>query len=379
MDFQWSEAQQELFSHALSFANSMSAAPNLSAEFPRQAWQALGEFGLFGLPIDGRYAAKGSGFDILTTVRVLEAFGQGYADTGLLFAGAAHTFACCMPLYLHGSEKLKQQLLPQLASGEWIAANAMSEAAAGSDISRLATTAVRDGDYYVVNGIKSYVTNGSVADYFLVYATTNRAFGYLGQSALLVPANLPGIQVGLPYQKLGLQSAPLNQVYFDDVRVHRDFLLGEEGQGARIFAGSMDWERCCLFALFVGVMQRDLEQCIQYANLRQQGGKTIGKFQAVSHRIADMEVRLQSARLLLYFAAWQKSQQVDNTKAVASSKLAISEAFVQSGLDKIRIHGALGYMQESQLDQSLRDAMGSVLFSGTSDIQRELICHRLGL
>lgn len=141
----------------------------------------------------------------------------------------------------------------------------------------------------------------------------------------------------------------------------------------------MDWERCCLFALFIGVMQRDIDCCIEYANLRKQGDKTISKFQAVSHRIADMEVRLQSARLLLYFAAWQKSQDVDNTKAVAMSKLAISEAFVQSGLDVIRIHGALGYLDEGGVNGSIKDALGSVLFSGTSDIQRELICNRLGL
>ncbi|MFC3032802.1 acyl-CoA dehydrogenase family protein [Pseudoalteromonas fenneropenaei] len=379
MNFEWSEAQLELFEHALSFAKDLDFSGLAEDEFPHDVWRQLGDFGFFGLPIDGKYAANGSGFDILTTVKILEGLGQGSADTGVLFAGAAHTFACCMPIYEHGSEALKRELLPALVSGEKIAANAISEAEAGSNIATLATTAKRDGDYYILNGGKSYVTNGSVADYYVVYATTNKAFGYLGQSAFVVPRGVPGIEVGKSYKKMGLSKAQLNQVFFDDVRVHKDMMLGQEGQGARIFAASMDWERCCLFALFIGVMQRDLERCIAYANTRKQGDKTISKFQAVSHRIADMEVRLQSARLLLYFAAWQKSQNVDNTKAVASSKLAISEAFVQSGLDAIRVHGALGYIQESHVDMSLRDAVGSILFSGTSDIQRELICNRLGL
>ncbi|MBQ4810018.1 acyl-CoA dehydrogenase family protein [Pseudoalteromonas luteoviolacea] len=379
MNFEWNEDQLELFEHALSFARDLDFSKVPDGAFPKDAWRALGEFGYYGLPIDSKYSSCGSGFDILTTVKILEGLGQGSTDTGILFAGAAHTFACAMPIYEHGSEKLKMELLPGLTSGEKIAANAISEAEAGSDIGKLTTKAWREGDYYVIKGAKSYVTNGSVADYFVLYATTNPKFGYLGQTAFVVPADLPGIEVGNSYKKLGLNSAQLNQVFFDEVKVHKDYVLGSEGQGARIFAASMDWERCCLFALFIGVMQRDLERCIEYANTRKQGDKTISKFQAVSHRIADMEVRLQSARLLLYFAAWQKSQNVDNTKAVASSKLAISEAFVQSGIDSIRVHGALGYLQESGVDASIRDALGSVLFSGTSDIQRELICNRLGL
>ncbi|HEA18338.1 MAG TPA: acyl-CoA dehydrogenase [Pseudoalteromonas prydzensis] len=379
MNFEWTDAQLELYEHALSFAKNLDCPAVASGEFPQQLWQALGDFGLFGLPVDSRYSPVGSGFDILTTVKIVEGLGQGCADTGILFAGAAHTFACVMPIYEHGSERLKTELLPALTQGQKIAANAISEAEAGSDIAKLATKATREGDYYIIRGAKSYVTNGAVADYFVTYATSNEKFGYLGQTAFVIPADLAGIEVGKSYKKLGLNSAQLNQVFFDDVKVHKDYVLGAEGQGARIFAASMDWERCCLFALFVGVMQRDLTRCIEFANTRKQGGKTISKFQAVAHRIADMEVRLQSARLLLYFAAWQKSQDVDNTKAVASSKLAISEAFVQSGIDAIRIHGAMGYLQESAVDSSIRDALGAVLFSGTSDIQRELICNRLGL
>ncbi|ADZ93291.1 acyl-CoA dehydrogenase family protein [Marinomonas mediterranea] len=379
MNFEWTHEQAELFEHALRFGKELSAPLQEDNGFPRDNWNALGDFGYFGLPIPEKYAKDGSGFDILTTIKIIEGLGQSCTDTGLLFAGAAHTFACSMPILEHGSETLKHQLLPDLATGRKIAANAISEASAGSDISNLATTAQKEGDYYVLNGGKSYVTNGSIADYYVVYATTNKKHGYLGQTAFVVPRNTPGISVGNDYHKLGLRSAPLNQVFFDNCTIHKDYALGREGQGARIFAASMDWERCCLFAIFVGAMQRDLNQCIEYANTRMQGDKTISRFQAVSHRIADMGVRLESARLMLYYAAWQKSQDVDNTKAVAMSKLAISEAFVQSGIDSIRVHGALGYLDEGRVNNSIKDALGSVLFSGTSDIQRELICNRLGL
>lgn len=379
MNFEWNEAQLSLFEHALSFSTELKTSTMPLGEFPYDVWRALGEFGYFGLSVDSNYSSSGAGLDILTTVKVLEALGQGGIDTGVLFAGAAHTFACVMPIFEHGSEEIKRELLPTLTTGEKIAANAISEAEAGSDIAKLATTARREGDYYIIKGAKSYVTNGSVADYFVTYVTTNPKYGYLGQTAIVIPADLSGIAVGNSYKKLGLNSAQLNQVFFDDVKVHKKYVLGDEGQGARIFAASMDWERCCLFALFIGVMQRDLNRCIEFANTRKQGDKPISKFQAVSHRIADMEVRLQSARLLLYFAAWQKSQNVENTKAVAMSKLSISEAFVQSGLDVIRVHGAFGYLDEGGVNTSIKDALGSVLFSGTSDIQRELICNRLGL
>lgn len=378
MDFSWNEQQLEFYEQALKFGSSLTFDSENQGEFPKRQWNSIGEFGLLGLPISSDYG--GMDCDILTTVKVLEGFSKGCVDTGLLFSGAAHTFACSMPIYEVGNEQQKQTYLPGLCTGQLIAANAISEPSSGSDISSLKTRADKDGEgNYILNGSKCWVTNGSIADVYVVYATTNPKLGYLGQSVFLVPRDAEGITVAPDYEKTGLHSAPLNHVYFDDCKVPSSALLGSEGIGARTFANSMAWERCCLFSIFIGVMERDLERCIEFANEREQHGQSISRFQAVSHRIANMKQRLESSRLMLYMAAWQKSQNIDSTLAVALSKLTISEAMVQSGIDAIRTNGAMGYIKESGIDTSLLDGLGSILFSGTSDIQRELICHRLGL
>lgn len=319
------------------------------------------------------------GCDILTTVRAMEAFGKGCQDTGLLFAGAAHTFACMTPIFERGNEKQKLTYLPDLCRGTLIAANAISEITHGSDTSGLKTTAVKHEEHYILNGDKCYVTNASVADLFVVYATTNKEMGYFGQTTFLLPADTKGLTITPAYQKTGLHSAQLNHIYFTDCLVHESQVLGGPGQGSRIFAKSMQYERCCLFAIFVGTMERELESCIAYANSRHQGGQSISRYQAVSHRIAGMKQRLETSRLLLYKAAWDITQGVDASASVALSKLVISESAVENGLDSIRIHGALGYIKTNKIDNNLLDSIGSLLFSGTSDIQREIICRGLGL
>jgi alkylation response protein AidB-like acyl-CoA dehydrogenase len=199
----------------------------------------------------------------------------------------------------------------------------------------------------------------------------------MGQSAFVVMRDTPGVSVGTPYLKSGLTSSPLAAVYFTDCRVPAHHLVGGEGQGARIFARSMAWERACLFAAFVGAMDAQLERCVDYARRRIQYGRAIGANQAISHRIAEMKRRLEAARLLLYQACWKRDRGQEATLEISLAKLAISEAAVESGLDEIRIHGGAGYMKESGADRGLLDGIGSTLFSGTSDIQRELIAHRL--
>ena len=380
MDFAWSEMQEELYTKAFTFCRERLAIRPKQAteeERRRQAWEACADFGLLGLSIPSEHG--GMGLDALTTAHVLEAFGRGYEDAGLLFSASAHLFACAMPIAEHASTGLKERLLPGLATGELVGANAITEADAGSDVFALATTARPDGDHFVIDGVKSYVTNAPMADVFLVYAVTNKAHGYMGISAFVVPRDTPGLVVGMPFDTMGLDSAPIAPVYFEGCRVSADAVVGAEGQGALIFTRSMGWERACLFALYLGVMDRQLEVAVEHARTRKQANKAIGKHQAVSHRIADMKLRLEAARLLLYRACWVHGSERDATLEIALSKLAVSEAAVESGLDLIRIHGGLGVMTESGVERGLRDAIPATIFSGTSEIQRNIVASRLGL
>jgi len=377
VDFGWAPHQQDLFDRSLEFARRR-LEPGASHErFERERWDACAEFGLMGLALPAEVG--GSGLDALTTARVLEAMGQGTADLGLLFSAGAHLFACARPLLEHGSAELRQRWLPALASGAAIGANAMTEPGAGSDTQRLATRAVRDGDAYVLDGDKSYVTNAPVADLLLVYATTEPAHGYLGISAFAVPRDTPGLRVGEPMDKVGLRSSPVASVYLEGCRVPASHRVGDEGAGSKVFAASMAWERACLFGLYLGAMQRQLDAVIAHARARTQFRRPIGKFQAVGHRIADMQLRLESARLLLHRACWLHDQSADATLAISLAKLAVSEAAVQSGLDAIQLHGGLGVVTDAGVERGLRDALASTVFSGTSEIQRNLVARALGL
>lgn len=376
MDFSWAEQTEALHSRILEFARALLEAPEADA-FPREAWEQLGAFGILGLCVPERHG--GLGLDALSTARCVEALGEGCRDSGLVFAAAAHLFAATMPLVDHGSEALQRRWLPELTSGRCVAANAITEAEAGSDVFALRTTAQRRGEHFVLDGVKSYVTNGPVADLFVVYATSDPSHGFMGVTAFAVPRDTPGLAVGQPFQTMGLTSAPISSVYFEACEVPASAVIGKVGRGAAVFTDSMMWERACLFAAYLGSMARQLDEAVTYARSRRQYGKPIGKQQAVAHRLVAMKQRLESARLLLYRACWERDQGRTATIDVALAKLAISEGAVQSALDAIQVHGGIGYMREAGVEVALRDAVGATIFSGTSEIQRNLVARELGL
>lgn len=381
MDFSWSKEQTELYEQTLQFAtkqlNKTATERDISHTFGAEEWRHCGEFGLLGLPVATEYG--GMGLDALTTAYAIEALGRGCEDAGLVFSICAHEFACVMPIAEHGSEELKKELLPSLCNGQSIGANAITESEAGSDAFALKTTAKRDGDDYLLNGVKSWVTNGPVADIFIVYAATNPAYGFLGISAFAVPKDAQGLLLGKPFVKMSLSTSPTCSIYMDDCRVPSRYRLGPEGHGGMIFQASMGWERACLFAAWVGLMDRQMEQCISYAKERNQFGQPIGKNQAISNKIADMRLRVDSARLLLYRACWMKDQGKEAALEIALSKLAVSEAIVKSSLDAVQIHGAVGVVADGGIERALRDGISSTIYSGTSEIQRQIIAQRLGL
>lgn len=375
MEFGWTAEQEELYQRSRAFARAHLGPRDT---FDRGLWNKAAEFGLAGLCLPERFG--GLGLPAVSTARVIEAFGRETDDAGLLFSACAHLFACALPISEHGSGTLKDAFLPALARGDAIGANAITEAGAGSDVFAMETRAVRKSDAYVLDGTKSYVSNGPSADVLLVYAVTEPADGYLGISAFAVPRETPGLVVGRPFEKVGLATAQTSAIYLEACRVPAEYLIGDEGQGAAIFQRSMLWERACLFALYVGRMERELERTIEFVKARKQFRRPISAFQAVSHRVAEMKLRLESSRLLLYRACWALDKgHGDASLAASLSKLAVSEAAVASGLDAIQIHGGAGVMSETGVDRALRDALPGRIFSGTSEIQRDLIAKGLGL
>ena len=379
MDFSWTHKQDEIY-HAIlrDIRDMLNTTPvSLSQSWTRAQWRLCAEIGLPGLNLPETFGGKE--YDALTTARAIEAFGYACEDMGLVFSVAAHLFACATPIAEYGDETLKANMLPGLSSGKLIGANAITERDAGSDIFALKAQALRDGDSYILKGEKSYVSNGPLADLFVVYAVTNPAHGYLGISAFVLERETPGLIIGEPFQKMGLTSTPSCEIFFEACRVPATHRLGEEGQGAHIFQHSMQWERSCLFASYIGQMQRQLERSIAYTQERRQFGKPLGRHQAIAHRLADMKLRLEAARLLLYRACWLLDQGKDANMEISLAKLAVSEAAVQGGLDAIHIHGSQGIASEYGVEQMLRDAIPGTIFSGTSEMQRNIIAREMGL
>lgn len=381
MDFSWSEEQTQLRDGITKFAreelNAGLEARDRAGEFNREGWKKCAAMGVHGLPVPVKYG--GLGMDALTTVGVLEALGYGCEDNGLVFSINAHMWTLEMPILGFGTDAQKEKYLPRLCSGELIGANAMSEPNAGSDAYSISTTATKKGDAYLLKGSKVFVSNGPVADVYLVFATVDPAKGPNGVTGFLVDRDTPGLSLGKHTEKMGIRTSPMCELFFDDCVVPEANRLGREGAGKMLFADSMSWERGCILAGSVGAMRRLLERSIAYANEREQFGQSIGKFQLVASRIVDMKLRLETARALLYQAAWQKSRGKSVYLEAALAKLYISEAWVATARDAMQVHGGYGYMVEYGIERELRDAMGSTLYSGTSEIQRTIIAPLLGL
>lgn len=381
MDFDWTEEQRNLLDAVQRFGRDQLSydmiPPDRDAHFNRDAWNKCGDFGLQGIPAPTEYG--GLGMDPLSTVGALERLGYSCKDNGLIFSINAHLWTVVMPLVAAGTEEQKRKYLPGLCNGKLIGANAMSEPNSGSDAFSLTTSAKKDGAKYILNGSKTFVTNAPVADLFAVYATVDKSKGANGVSGFLVEKNTPGLVIGRKLEKMGLRTSPMAEIYFENCEVPAENLLGGEGRGSFLFSRSMTWERGCILASAVGAMQRTLETCVKYANTRKQFGQSIGKFQQVASKIVDMKVRLDSARLLLYSAAAMRTKGKSAFMEASMAKLHIADSWVKNCEDAIQIHGGYGYMVEYEMERELRDAVGSKLYSGTSELQRNLIASLMGL
>ncbi len=381
MDFSWSEEQLKYKQAVIEFAQKELSTDLIDrdrqGELAHEDWKKCAKFGILGLAVPEEYG--GSGSDILTTMLVMEGLGYGCRDNGLIFAMNAQMWSVQHPILAFGSEAQKQKYLPGLCRGDLIGAHGMSEPDSGSDAYSLRARAERIDEGYRINGTKMFVTNAPVANMALVFATVNPNKGMAGVTAFLIDKGTPGFKVSRNIEKMGLRTSPMGELIFEDCIVPVENRLGPEGAGSSIFNSSMEWERSCILGSHIGAMDRQLEGCIRYARERSQFGQKIGKFQSVANRVADMKVRLETARLLLYKVAWLNQNGKPAVMEAALAKLYLSECFVNSSMDAIRTYGGYGYMTELEVERDLRDAIGGTLYSGTSDIQRVIIARWLGL
>jgi len=382
MDFGWTDDQLARRTAARDFAARELADDTLAerdheGRFDRELWNRCARFGILGLSVPAEFG--GAEIDLPTAMLVMEGLGEGCPDNGLAFALNAQLWTVQRPIVRFGNDEQKRRYLPGLCDGTLIGAHALTEPNAGSDAFSLSMRADRRGDEYVLSGSKTLVSLAPIADVILVFASTKPAAGKWGVSAFVVERGTAGLSAAPSQHKMGLRTVPIGTLRFDECVVPASARIGPEGAGVSISNHSLEVERCCILASQLGAMERQLQRAIAYARSRTQFGQAIGKFQSVSNRIADMKLRIETARLLLYKVAWLVERGQPAMMEAALLKLYLSEAFVESGLDAIRVHGGLGYLTETGVERDLRDAVGGVLYAGTSDIQRNIVSRLLGL
>jgi alkylation response protein AidB-like acyl-CoA dehydrogenase len=380
MVIKWSDEQRELLAGLAPWCEALSAdhvERDAEAAFPWDKWKLVQECGILRLPFDDAWG--GLGQDLLTTMYLLEGLGAGCRDGGLSFAVSTHIVSVGVPLQRYGSAALKQRHLPRICSGEAIGAHAISEPDSGSDALRMRTVARRDGDEYVLTGSKMFVSNGPIADLFVVYARTSEQGGPLGTTAFLVERDTPGFNTGKPIPKMGLRTSPLCELFFDEVRVPAGNIIGRAGGGFLVLDHVMKWEILCSFAISLGEMRHRLRQCVDYATTRVQFGQTIGNYQAISHKIAAMKMGVETTGKWLYDTAERLVAGENVTVDLAIAKIIASEANLDSALAAVQIHGGNGYMAEFGVEKDLRNAVAGTIYSGTSEIQRNRLAAMLGL
>lgn len=377
MDFTYSEEELLIAKLAQDFAARSvrpgAAARDLSGEFPSDLVRQMGELGLMGITMPEQYG--GAGASAMAYYAALEEIAKACAATAVI--AEVHTSLVSEPILQFGSEEQKAKFLPPLARGAQLGSFALTEPNAGSDAAAIQTVAVRDGDDYVIDGSKMFITNAGVSDLLLVMAMTDRSQGTRGITAFIVPARAPGVAYGKPLHKLGIRASQTAEITFTGVRVPAANRLGEEGQGFRIAMWALDGGRIGIATQATGIALAALEAGTGYAKTRVQFGKPIAELQAVQWMLADMATGIDAARLLWQRAAFLKDQGKRFAKEAAMAKLMASEVAMECASKAIQIHGGYGYTTEYPVERLLRDAKITEIYEGTSEIQRLVIALSL--
>ncbi len=382
MDFSYTDDQIDLRESIIKFSeqelNHDIAEHDKKGIFPTDKWQKCTDMQIMALPFPEEYGGHGANF--LTTVLSYNALGYACKDAGLVHAIGTQIL-CGFQILLFGNDEQKESLLPAVCSGEKIFAQAITEPGSGSDALSMRTKAEKTSTgTYVLNGSKTFITNGPIADVVVVFAVTDPAKKALGGiSSFIVEKEFVGFERCKPLEKMGLRTLQNGELVFENCTVPQTHLLGREGQGALIFNESMELERCFLPAAHLGTMERVVEKCVRYVNERSAFGNTIGKFQAVANKIAQMKVNIELSKLMLHKAATLKDQKKRAALEASIAKLFISESLKKACLDAVQIHGGYGFMTEYEIERDLRDSIAATIYSGTSEMQYNMISRLLGL
>jgi len=377
MNFQLSEEHEQLREMIRDFAINevapTAAERDENETFDRAIFDKMAELGLTGIPWPEEYG--GAGFDYLAYCIAVEELSRVCASTGVTLS--AHTSLAGWPIYKFGNEEQKQKYLRPMAEGKKIGAYGLTEPNSGSDAGGMKTYAVKDGDDYILNGSKIFITNGGVADIYVVFAVTDPQSKHKGTSAFIIEADFPGFSVGKKESKLGIRSSPTTEIMFENCRVPKENLLGEEGEGFIIAMKTLDGGRNGIAAQAVGIAQGALDAAVEYAKERVQFGKPIAANQGVSFKLADMATATEASRLLTYQAAWLESNDLPYGKASAMAKLLAGDTAMSVTTEAVQIFGGYGYTKDYPVERFMRDAKITQIYEGTQEIQRLVISRML--
>lgn len=377
MDFQLNDEQQQLKKSVREFAE-REIAPHVmewdeAAKFPMEIVKELGRLGLMGIIFPVEYGGAGMGYIEYATA--IEELSRVDGSVGIIVA--AHTSLCSNHIFLAGNEAQKQKYIPKLATGEFIGAWGLTEPNSGSDAGGARCSAVRKGEDWVLNGTKTFITNGSYADVYVVVAVTDKTNGTHGLSAFVVEKGTKGFRPGKKENKLGLRASDTSELIFEDCEIPADHLLGKEGDGFIDAMRILDGGRISIAALGLGMAQGAFESALKYSKQRKQFGKAISEFQAIQWKLADMATEIDAARLLTHRAAWLKDNHMKTTLESSMAKLYTSEVAVRAANEAVQIHGGYGFIKDYPAEKFYRDVKLCTIGEGTSEIQRMVISRQL--
>lgn len=341
--------------------------------FPSEVLRKMGELGLMGIPVPEKYG--GSGMDFISYILAIHELSRVSATIGVILS--VHTSVCTNPILYFGTETQKQKYVPKLASGEYLGAFCLTESSSGSDASSLKTRAVKDGNDYLINGSKMFITNGGAADIYIVFASTNPELRSKGITAFIVEKNTPGFIVGKDERKMGLHGSRTVQLSFENMRVSKENMLGSEGEGFKIAMANLDVGRIGIAAQAVGIAEAAFDAATDYAKGRQQFGNPIAAQQGVAFKLADMATNVEAAKLLLYRAAHLRQQGQKCSFEASTAKLFASRTAVETATEAIQVFGGYGYTEDYPVERYFRDAKITEIYEGTSEIQRIVISKSL--